>query len=66
MDFDQKLKILASSEERDTVEACRKYGVSTIILYNCKKKDKHLLTDSQAQKDTPKKKSANLKKETRI
>jgi len=37
----EKLGILASSEEIGVVEACRKYSVSTGTFYNWKKKFEH-------------------------
>ena len=36
--LEEKLEILSSSEEIGTVEACRKYGVSTGTFYSWKKK----------------------------
>lgn len=36
--LEEKLEILSSSEELGTVEACRKYKVSTATFYSWKKK----------------------------
>jgi putative transposase len=41
--LEEKLTILASSEEIGTVETCRKYGVSTGTFYSWKKKLKAVL-----------------------
>ena len=39
--LEEKLEIIASSEEIGVVEACRKYSVSTGTFYNWKKKFDH-------------------------
>lgn len=65
--LEEKLIILASSEEIGIVETCRKYGVSTGSFYSWKKKFEHKGEDGlKVTYDTKSKELKQAEQENRI
>ena len=65
--LDQKLEIIACSEEIGVVETCRKYGVSTGTFYSWKKKfDRHGEAGLQVTYDTKSKELKAAEEENRV